>query len=202
MELKKLFIALAIEEEEFRQWMRIDDILEHFVENINSVTIRHLKQLELTQDIPLSQQYNSGYRSYLTRILIGFRRRIRDFMVRNPTNEELAHRLSWEIERIVFGEDRNVVMSGELNALGVLQLARPDLLVTKTWEALIGDPLTCQMCIALHGTTIPINEPFLRHGQAITTSTGGHGTFTYVDRQQTIAHPFCRCRMRINIATR
>lgn len=63
-------------------------------------------------------------------------------------------------------------------------------ILTKTWICRLL-PTSCPYCVAMHNTTIPINENFVYNGNEITLDSH------YSDMAN--AHPHCGCKIRINV---
>lgn len=206
MNLFELFETFALTESPHERRIAEEEILEHFVNMLNERTMEMLRSLGLVnRQLSYSQLYNFEYRQYLSAILRGFRGRIQEFLGREPppTAQELAYKLSWEVERIRATEDRHMNQTGIINAYIFYQSVRPGLIITKNWRANIHLQSTCQSCRWLHNQPpIPINQPFLIHGQEWVGQDGEPNVYNYIDRQVSIAHPNCRCWIEIEIFQR
>lgn len=64
--------------------------------------------------------------------------------------------------------------------------------IYKQWVA-HQDCRTCPVCMSLHGTIIPLEEPFLVNGQVVELDNGKFWTYDYNDRFIAVAHPWDRC---------
>jgi len=198
--LKELFRRFALSGEGAVRDRAADDIIDYFIGLMISGMQTKVRELGLVFDVEFAMMFQDDYRAYMRNILNGFRLRIRDFIEEmERSDEELDYRLGWEIDRIIHDQERYMREGGEMNAYILLQWLRPNVTITKTWNANVGDPKTCGICLSMHGTTVPVGEPFLRPTQVIVLPDGGFVRYNYIERQSPIAHPNCRCWATINI---
>ncbi|MCL2864556.1 MAG: phage head morphogenesis protein [Lachnospiraceae bacterium] len=200
MNLDELLAVFALTNNQAEQSEIMEKILDYFVEVMNIRRSTVMNQLGLVFNQSYSSRFNAPHRYYVAGLLIGFRDRMQDY-AGTVAESELIERLAWESERLIYGETRNSDLQGEHDAYLWFQEVNPQYMLTKTWVAII-DSKTCHTCAWLNGTTIPIDQLFLLAGQPIINGRGGEGVYSYIDRQVSIAHPNCRCNVKINVERR
>lgn len=87
-------------------------------------------------------------------------------------------------------ETSNARQLGQLHVVSEVQASSSAVKVYKRWRA---HPDCCDICRALDGAIVPIDEPFLINGQVVELSNGKEFIYNYIDRGVAIAHPNDRC---------
>ena len=97
-------------------------------------------------------------------------------------------------QRIKETESVNAQQIAQIEVVKKVQQTMPGAKIYKVWISK-NDADTCEICRALHGTVLPINQPFLVNGQIVSLDSGDEFIYEYIDRQVAIAHPNDRCRI-------
>lgn len=143
------------------------------------------------------------YAMYLAELLIGLRNRAQEKMY-ELSDLDLTERLLF-LRIFVFNDFKrlNTTEAGNLKQIAQLQVVKsvqqntPAARIYKRWRTNSANP--CEICRALNGTTIPIDEPFLVNGQIVELSNGEEFIYNYIDRSIAIAHPNDQCSIEFII---
>lgn len=95
-----------------------------------------------------------------------------------------------QFERIEVTETSNALQLAEYHAILVLLDYNGDVTIRKRWRA---HPDCCEICAALDGVEVDIDEYFLVNGQVVEMADGKEFIYKYIDRSVCIAHPNDRC---------
>ncbi|MGM0175697.1 phage minor head protein [Enterococcus sp. DIV0800] len=158
--------------------------------------------LDLPDD--LFGQTRESFSMYITDLLINFRQRIQEEMRKPDKDGNLLDKaavfllVESQFETIRDSESVNAQQLAQFEVVTVVQQTIPAAKIYKTWIAK-NDEDTCEICRALHGTTIPIDEPFLVAGQRVDLPSGKEFIYNYIDRYTCIAHPHDRCMIEFSI---
>jgi len=159
----------------------------------------HIDLNDYGQDILLT-----NYAEYLETLFLGLRDRSLEKLEELESNLEdninllMTAFVMNQFRRTHETESSNVIQTAQVGVIEQLQASNTDMRVTKTWISR-NDERTCEICRALHGMTIPVQENFLVNGQVVDLKDGTRFVYNYVDRTVAIVHPYDRCRIEFNI---
>ena len=153
---------------------------------------------ELEDDSYTAKQYET----YIMSLLAGMRDRVQEEMDSTSELDEVAFALAihqvvdlnWT--RLYMSESKNATQLGKLQVAATEQANNRHLRIYKRWVA-SGDEDSCDICQEMNGTIVPIDEPFLQHGELIDLPNGDIFSYNYIDRGIATAHPNCRCTFKL-----
>lgn len=140
------------------------------------------------------------YALYIQDLLIGMRERTQEKMNglsglgRVAYFLALYHFVDIAFRTIFDTEQKNLRQLAELNVAQSLIDSGKPVSIYKRWVAHESDG-ACDICSALDGTVLPIDEPFLVNGQIIQLGNGTEFIYKFIDRYAAVAHPNCRCEI-------
>lgn len=144
--------------------------------------------------IPMHQ---ATYRENLMDLFIGMRERVKEkeAKLKEEKDEAIALVLllifvEENYNRLKLTELGNIKQTAQLEVVQYLQANDYNVRIMKRWVAHSG---ACEVCQALNGITIPIDEPFLVNGQIVELADGKEFIYNYIDRSVAIAHPNDQC---------
>jgi len=110
----------------------------------------------------------------------------------------VKHFVDVNFEAIRRTEEKILKQTADLEVTNALLEKDSTARAYKTWHT-SGLQETCDVCKALDGVTIPIDEPFLVNGQIIELGDGKEFIYTYETRYAASAHTNCNCYITITI---
>lgn len=147
--------------------------------------------------IDFVSMYQATYREYLMDLFIGMRERVQEKEIELQEEKDKARALALLLifveenyNRLKLTELGNIKQTAQLEVVQYLQANDYNVRIMKRWVAHAG---ACEVCQALNGVTIPIDEPFLVNGQVVELASGKEFIYNYIDRSVAIAHPNDQC---------
>lgn len=141
------------------------------IDDIDKATIRENSGLGV---------YKNRHNARLKSILTTHEDNIKSYLAENEnvSEEDLKNYYIDDLERFAISEIQMSVEYASVDSGKLIQAITGEKIM-KTWNSVL-DSNTCPICAGLHGTTVPVDEPF----SSDLDYTGGDITY---------AHPRCRC---------
>ncbi|GCF92493.1 hypothetical protein NRIC_03840 [Enterococcus florum] len=159
-----------------------------------------LEIAEFASENELSIEFNpvnkTAYEEYLTDLFIDMRLRVQEKQIELENEDKATAKalllifVQQNYERLKVTEMGNIKQTVQLEVVAYLQAMDYNVRIFKRWVAHSG---CCDVCKALNGTTIPIDQPFLVNGQTVELASGKEFIYNYIDRGVAIAHPNDQC---------
>lgn len=157
-------------------------------------------------DLPLSEsdEVRIEFMMYITDVLIGMRLRTLEKIEKEQATKGYMEKaaiytfVSNAFNTIKETDSVNAQQIAQIEVVKKVQQTMPNARVFKTWISQ-NDEATCPICRAMHGTKIPVDEPFLVNGQVVELADGDEFIYNYINRSVAIAHPRDRCRIDFSI---
>ncbi|GHU63469.1 hypothetical protein FACS189418_6820 [Clostridia bacterium] len=181
------------DEEAKQQW--IDKVIAAFIllyllEKQRFALEKKVKGVEDDEDVI------TKYALYLNRLLLSFLDRM-TLLTKENARREALHQITTNWERFYRTEKQDAVLSAQLSVAQFYEQVK-GYTVKKTWKSQ-NDALVCEVCRAMNGTTLALDEPFLYNGQVVELASGKLFQYNYKDRYVPIAHPNDRCTIIFTI---
>lgn len=119
------------------------------------------------------------------------------------TRAELERRLrnimqtdEYRVKRLAVTETNYSQQMGSLESMRQIQ-DETGVLFRKIWNTSGADP--CQYCQAMNGTTLTLDDPFVRMGGAVEGVDGGVIVNDFHIREETTLHPNCHCYLSYEV---
>lgn len=171
-------------------------LVSYFLLVYNDEKEQFAKDNQVNISLVSDEEMQSDYALYITDILTGMRERVIKKESKLSGLDQMAflvalhEYVSGEFETIETSETGNARQLAQLQVVSIVQAGDIAAKVYKRWRA---HPDCCEVCKALNGTILPIDEPFLVNGQVVELSDGKEFIYKYIDRSVAIAHPNDRC---------
>ena len=101
--------------------------------------------------------------------------------------EDLIHEFQYNLTRIATSEAQMVIEKASVESAKLFEIVTENKIL-KTWNAIV-DSRTCPTCLAMNGTTIPVDESF----SDVAPSANIEEQLSYTGGDIVYAHPICRC---------
>lgn len=196
MDIDKLFYQFSITTDEVEANELLFLLVYYFMELYDGEKERFIKDSDLDIHVESYEQVKEDYALYLADVFIGARERVQlkeQELIKSDEEDASAKLYTFidsNFERINNTETVNVKQIAQLQVVAYVQDQDKAAKIYKQWVAHSG---ACDICKALDGTKIPVDEPFLVNGQVIELSDGGEFIYDYIDRDVAIAHPNDQC---------
>lgn len=170
-------------------------IVEYLLTVFDEEKARYASDNNVEIDPEEYSEMREAYAIYLADLLLGMRERCaaKQSEMEQEGTVEKALLFSFVLSQFFNIEDTewsNSKQMAQLEVVNKVRLLRPAAKISKRWRAHSG---ACDKCLAMDGTEVPFEEPFLRTGQLIELSTGEEFIYNYIDRDIALLHPHDRC---------
>ncbi len=140
----------------------------------------------------------AAYEEYLTDLFVDMRTRVKEKEI-ELNNEDKDEAMAFMLllifveqnyNRLKLTELGNIKQTAHLEVVQYLQANDYNVKIFKKWVA---HSNACEVCQALNGVTLPVDQPFLVNGQIVELANGKEFIYDYIDRGVAIAHPNDQC---------
>lgn len=177
-------------------------IVAHYMEIYDKEKERFLQYSNISHELVTDENVRQDYAMYLSDLLLNMRERTKakeqELLGLSPAAFLVAMKkfVMDSYNRLESCETGNAKQISQLQVAAAVQENDSAARITKTWVAY---PECCDVCSALNGITIPVDEPFLVNGQVVELGNGKEFIYNYIDRRVAIAHPNDRCTIEFHI---
>ena len=201
LEKLMLFVEYLVEDEDDEAYEARGAIVGYIIDVYTQSFYDEVQFILEALDVPVTQQelikiqnsvdtsaFAISNRGRLTSILVTYEGQIKQRKLEEGENFDKETAITDFVASLVRLSTSEIHMSVEKASVQGAKLLQSTLGIRlyKTWNC-TGDERSCKTCLALDGTTVPVDEPF------ITTFTDDYKSLAYTGGDTTYAHPRCRC---------